>query len=143
MTRLKAELEGIGDFRHLMSVLPWATQDGVRRAINRGAAKVEGTARKKIMRGQKTGRVYGKHRASAPGEPPASDTGNLQTSIDIDIDTDGMGASVIAVAAYAAMLEFGTSKMAPRPFLHPSLEEQRNGIVRDIAKEINKALARR
>lgn len=68
-----------------------------------------------------TGAVYGKHRASAPGEPPAPDTGRLRnaTQADPDVKRDGQDyvGRVVANTEYAAALEKGTERMAARPFL--------------------------
>lgn len=91
-----------------------------------------------------SGRMYGKHRASAPGEPPAVDTGRLRGSISTNWSGSGMAkGSTEGVARgedgvgqpdakedmftvvvgtnvpYASFLEFGTRNMAPRPFMRP------------------------
>jgi HK97 gp10 family phage protein len=82
-----------------------------------------------IARGTKTGRLYTRngiqHQASAVGEYPATDTGELIASIAVEIDADKLGASVQATAPHAEYLEFGTSKMRARPFLQPSAEATR------------------
>jgi HK97 gp10 family phage protein len=60
---------------------------------------------------------------SNPGQPPAKDTGALLASIYQKVDHD-IKRDVIVIGAeapYAASLEFGTSKMSPRPFLRPML----------------------
>lgn len=82
-----------------------------------------------------TGAVYvrdGKmHRASAPGQPPAKDTGTLQSSIEYKVTKDGETISGLigSSADYAIYLEFGTSRMAARPFLRPVLENNKEEIV--------------
>jgi len=75
-----------------------------------------------------------KHTASAPGEPPAVLTGRLRASITWDfssaIKTVKIGSSnqlmrnpempVVGVPVnYAVELEYGTDKVAPRPFMRP------------------------
>lgn len=79
-----------------------------------------------------TGRRYGRHIASSPGEPPASDTGRLKSSIVVRVEPDPDGAGykgVVAVATkYAKWLEYGTVKMAPRPFLRRALANRREAI---------------
>jgi len=68
-----------------------------------------------------TGRIYGKHQASAPGEPPAVDTGRLRNATQADTqvrrDGDDIVGRVVANADYAHALEAGTERIAPRPFL--------------------------
>jgi HK97 gp10 family phage protein len=59
-------------------------------------------------------------RASLPGDPPAPDTGQLRNSIDYEL-TSETTAHVGTNSEYAAPLEFGTSRIAPRPFMRPSL----------------------
>lgn len=47
------------------------------------------------------------------------DTGELQSSI--SVYTEGDRAEISANTDYASYVEFGTSKMAPQPYLVPSL----------------------
>ena len=101
------------------------------RLIARAAMMVEGRIKESIQRDAKTGRTYGKHQASAPGEPPATDKGQLVSSIVMSVESDNKGEVVgiiRASAPYAAHLEFGTSNMAPRPYMQPGLESQRRKI---------------
>lgn len=62
---------------------------------------------------------YRSHRASAPGEAPAMDTGQLVNSIGVS-KRGWMTVAVTAHTPYAMPLEFGTRKMAARPFFRPS-----------------------
>ena len=66
---------------------------------------------------------YGNHTASAPGESPATDTGRLASSITNGLGEDfaGLFAVVGTNVVYAPFLELGTTRMAPRPFLRPSI----------------------
>lgn len=60
------------------------------------------------------------HTASAAGETPAVDTGVLRSNVIIKADPDQLGADVRSNADYSSHLEFGTSKMGARPFMHPA-----------------------
>lgn len=86
---------------------------------------VTNRAQKKILtRG--SGRKYGRHQASAPGEAPATDTGTLVNSAETEIQKDNKNqifGILSFIALYARWLEFGTRFMAARPFLLPSLDE--------------------
>jgi len=70
------------------------------------------------MQGARSGRRYGDHRASAPGEKPARDMGTLVGSVGVQSKFNH--AIVYASAAHAPHLEYGTRNMAPRPFLRPA-----------------------
>lgn len=96
--------------------------------VNATAHEVEARANAAVQEGPKTGQVYGAHQASAPGEAPATDTGNLANSIQAQM-TGPLAAEVSVGAEYAAALEFGTAdgKIAPRPFLEPALDAARPG----------------
>lgn len=72
-----------------------------------------------------SGRVYKRHVASAPGQPPAPDTGNLRRNwrlMPIAITSSGKGDGIRIYlrmrsdVPYAMFLEKGTRKMAARPF---------------------------
>lgn len=70
----------------------------------------------------KSGRVYGSHQASAPGESPAIDTFEYGQSIKVISDSDGF-ATIGTDSELGPWLEFGTSKMAPRPHFTPAFAQ--------------------
>ena len=55
------------------------------------------------------------HVASAPGQPPAVDTGRLRASVDSVRPAGEPRVLVGTPVDYAPFLEFGTSRMKPRP----------------------------
>ena len=65
---------------------------------------------------------------SQPGQFPHMDTTALHDSIEGKVH--GWGSVVTASTEYASMLEFGTDKMAARPFMQPSLQEASTDISR-------------
>lgn len=78
----------------------------------------------------RTGRIYKKgktvtHQASAPGEAPAPDTGNLINSVFSGIIDRVRGAitgRIVVNKEYAAHLEIGTAKMRPRPYIASTIK---------------------
>ena len=98
----------------------------VGRAVDAATQIVRTAAVDMIQRSPKTGETYRRgnitHRASAPGEPPATDTGFLVSQIFAKVDADKLGGQVESRAPYSRFLEFGTVNMEARPFLFPALE---------------------
>jgi HK97 gp10 family phage protein len=80
---------------------------------------------KRLMSLPKSGILYRRgrvvHQASAPGQPPAVDTGTLTNSISFSFENPLM-ARIIINAEYASYLENGTARMAARPFIEPAVE---------------------
>ena len=119
-------------------------EGSLRALVGRAGNLVRNTAVTSINQGAASGVTYEKynprrtHTASAAGQPPATDTGFLVNNIVLDIDNNGLGANVESRADYSAFLEFGTSKMAARPFMQPALEENKPKINR-LAKQMIKA----
>jgi len=75
-----------------------------------------------------TGAVSGSgHIASAPGDPPNNDTGLLANSIVVH-RTGKLSAQVVSEAPYSAKLEYGTSKMAERPYMRPAAIQSKDEI---------------
>lgn len=95
------------------------------RTYRKGAIK----GRSKADRGSTIG--YKFHRASAPGEAPAVDTGVLMNSIRVQMTSDVEG-MVYTNTDYAPVLEFGGAKMAARPFLGPAGNAERGEHVKQI-----------
>lgn len=107
-----------------------------KRIVGQATDLVRNDVLKSLHGGFKGGITYTKynpnriHTASAPGEAPATDTGFLASNIYKDIEDNGMTGIVESRAPYSAALEFGTSKILPRPFMQPALEKNRNKIKR-------------
>lgn len=80
-----------------------------------------------------SGRIYGDHQASAPGEMPAIDIGNLIGSVQVEAEPGAAEAFVYTGAEYSAHLEFGTIHIAARPFMTPAVEQERTGFERRFA----------
>ncbi len=79
---------------------------------------------------------------SSPGEYPHRRTGNLQRNVDKhEAEIQGpflVGAVGVDLGKvdYAGHLEFGTSKMAARPFLRPSLLNNAEAIKQRIVSKV-------
>ena len=119
----------------------------LKRAVGSSAMVVRGEAVSSILSGNKSGRAYrrgGKtHIASAAGQAPANDSGTLASSISIDVDVE-RNAVVGKITAYAddgsggnygKHLEFGTQKMAARPFMQPALRKSKRKINQIFKRE--------
>lgn len=114
--------------------------------VEKTAINVQREAVRSIQRGPKTGRVYTRggttHRASAPGQPPATDTGALASSVQRVTSDDGMQAAVGTGLDYGAHLEFGTKDIEPRPWLYPALEKNRAAFKEGAGKIHKNAMGR-
>lgn len=114
------------------------------RGLHRGVEEVRTEAVTLMQNSPRGGRVYRRggvsHKASAPGEPPAPDTGFLMRSIGTSVDPETLVGTVSFTARYARALEYGTARMAARPFARPALANKIDDIQADIAAEISAAL---
>ena len=135
---------------HAKRVFTLATKANVS-AMKKAAFVVEADVKKHFtLLG--SGRTYGKHIASKPGEPPAVDTGILRASVMSEVKIKGseitgkVGPDIEHIkekteagtdVEYGLYLEVGTKNMQPRPFLRPALRRMKNKISR-VFKEANK-----
>lgn len=91
------------------------------RGVQTAALRGEAILKADILSRPGSGEVYGNHRASAPGQPPAPDTGRLRaaTQADPQVRNDGgdIVGRIVANTEYAAALEKGTERVAARPFM--------------------------
>lgn len=122
---IRMRLIGVGDLKARLRALPREVTREVDGALAIGARLVATDAATSLRTGPRTGREYLRpggrvHVASAPGEPPASDTGRLERSIRVR-KSSGLEYQIVASAPYSGWLERGTRKMDPRPYLKPAL----------------------
>lgn len=112
----------------LINNIPQVTaklQREAKRLVHDTAARIEAMA-KISFADSKTGRPYQKkgktHIASAPGEAPAVDTGQLTNSVQWEL-TGETSAVAGTNVEHGMHTEFGTVRMEPRPWLGPAFEE--------------------
>ena len=120
----------------------------VRKAVAATALEALTDVRRAIQGPPKTGREYPRgangekiHRASAPGEAPATDTGALVSSTyftKVDDYTSAIGSRL----DYAFWLEFGTLRMEPRPSWVPAAEKNAPRLEKRLARIISQAKAK-
>lgn len=83
------------------------------------------------------GAVSGKgHVPSLPGQPPNQDTGVLANGIETNLVAP-LKVEVTSNAPYAGELEFGTSKMAERPYMRPAVAKKRPEAVRLVRRAVD------
>tara|TARA_Y100001938_G_C7822861_1_gene297482 strand:- start:56 stop:505 length:450 start_codon:yes stop_codon:yes gene_type:complete len=142
---LKIQVKNLEQTLRKFNALDKDLKEPFREVVKGGAQFIRGEAIKSIQTGPKSGRLYEKynprrtHRASAPGQPPASDTGNLVRNIKVNQKNKDV-AEVQSNAPYSAFLEFGTSKMLPRPFLFPAFEKSKNKIVQAVFNRVKQKI---
>ena len=98
----------------------------VGKALAKSCAVVQREAQESMTNTQiDYSKVYYKHNKNI-GHQPAVDTGTLRRSITYSVDEKekvGRVGSVLQNPPYGVYLEFGTSRMKPRPWLKPALEK--------------------
>ena len=138
------KIENLGAFNKKLN--KHLKDNKIKQYVTRASMLVQNTAKESIMKGG-TGIEYKKyeptrnHRASAPNEPPASDTGFLVSQITMQVKTFANGSvegSIISAAPYSKALEFGTTNMTERPFMQPALEKNKRKIENMFKKGVLK-----
>lgn len=103
--------------------------------------KVQREAKLMINTASPSGKFYGNHRASAAGEPPKTDTGNLVRNIDVKASKGVVKVGIMTQKAkYGAYLEFGTSNMGARPWLKPSTDKSRDFISKSFKIALKRSI---
>jgi HK97 gp10 family phage protein len=103
-----------------------------------GADMIRAEAHRLVSAGSVSGK---NHVASAPGEPPNRDTGNLQAHMKTE-QTGPVEAEFRSMAGHAAPLEFSTSKMEARPSVRPARDKTAPKIRKRFAQQMNKLVKR-
>lgn len=148
MIRAGVEIRGAKEVGEAIRVFAQDIQTSIKSAVQATALEALTDVRKAIQGPPKTGREYPRgvngdkvHRASAPGQAPATDTGALVSSTYYTL-VDDYTAAIGSRLDYAFYLEFGTFKMSPRPSWVPAAEKNAPRLQKRIERVIAKAKAR-
>lgn len=117
------------------------TGKAVLQALYVTGQKVELEAERSITEGSVSGK---NHVPSKPGEPPNADTRLLDTSIETSIAAQNPPTvHVTSHAPYSTFLEWGTSRMAPRPYMRPALAKHKTDSVSATVNAVKNTAAGR
>ena len=143
MVSVNVKMKGFDKAIVKISGIGTGSQEIVRNVLETAGFKTQAVAVKSIINGPATGRIYERyrprrtHQASAFGQAPASDTGQLATSITVE----GVGTNLVSVGTnlpYGRYLEFGTNYMSHRQWLTPAFEVALAGIGKDAKLEFKR-----
>lgn len=127
-------VQGLEELFTTLEQLDGASKEALIDGCFAGALVLEGAVKITIEQSSHSGRRYRRgassHQASAPGESPAIDYGYLINSVASGRESNG--ATVYSNAEAAPHLEFGTARMAARPFMRKAVNEHNAEILTAI-----------
>jgi hypothetical protein len=143
---VKVEIKGLKEVQDAIRAYKGDISKQLGLIVNAAALEAVSDVRRAIQGPPKTGREYPRgrdkiHRASAPGQAPATDTGTLVSSI-YNEDRGRNAKAIGSRLPYAFYLEFGTFKMDARPSWIPAVERAIPKMLKRVELAIAKAKAR-
>jgi len=143
---VKIEIKGLKEVQDAIRAYQGDISKQLGLIVNAAALEAVSDVRRAIQGPPKTGREYPRgrdkiHRASAPGQAPATDTGTLVSSI-YNEDRGRNAKAIGSRLPYAFYLEFGTFKMDARPSWVPAVERTIPKMLKRVEIAIAKAKAR-
>ena len=142
MREISIKVENVKAVQDAIRLYGAKAERNISRVVDATALTINRDVKDLIDRGAKSGRLYRRrnieHRASAPGQAPATDTGFLLSSIYYERNTP-LSATVGSRLDYAYFLEFGTVRIEPRRAWLPATEKNREKFNRLLEEGIRKA----
>lgn len=134
-----ARMTGVDNAKRRIAAMSGAEKVAfVGQALFAGGESIKAEAQHLITQGAVSGK---RHVPSRPGEPPNEDTGHLRRNITVT-QIGPLHVRVSSNAHYSAFLEFGTSRMAARPFMGPAARAKRKEVVALVKRAISAATRR-
>jgi HK97 gp10 family phage protein len=136
------ELKNLGRLLKKLDQIQAGTVKAAEQVLTDAARQMRNTAEDK-MRQVSPGRFYKEHQASRPGDYPNVDTGALVNSLFFELNKGRLEAKFGTKGIpYARFLEYGTVKMAPRPFIRPSYNKHYKTVGIRLSELIDKVIKR-
>lgn len=128
----------------LLQKLVTENEEGMKRVLIGGANAIKEDARLSMALSPPIGVRYGDHVASAPGNPPRIDSGDLEKAVRVMKDPVMVGVPKSSGQGQKAVwMEFGTSDIEPRPFMKPAWErgipKLRNNVLKFLIRKAKEA----
>ena len=133
---VKGDRELVAAMKRAGALTDSETRKAVKETLVDGEAHI-----KRLLSQPGTGRLYGTHRASAPGNPPAVDTGTYRGSWRNRILASGAGlhgGEIYTTQERGPWLENGTARMAARPHAGPTAEHVRETLPKFVGAAIKR-----
>lgn len=149
MKDVKIEIKGLKEVQDAIRAYQGDISKQLGLIVNAAALEAVSDVRRAIQGPPKTGREYARgrdkiHRASAPGQAPATDTGTLVSSI-YNEDRGQYAKAIGSRLPYAYILEFGwfpNPEGTKRPAWIPAVERATPKMLKRVQLAIAKAKAR-
>ena len=125
-------VDGLNDILKKLESFEVDTNKAVDETVRLTALRVQRDAVSAI-RGPSSGRQYGNHVASKPGDAPNTDTGRLIGSIRMEHEKGSESARVGTDLDYGALLELEKD----RPWLNPALEKNIDKFDKTLSKVLD------
>lgn len=143
-TRGKTKVIGLASLEKKLANLPTPAKERVKVVLDGGGTLLREDMKSSMAASPATGKRYGDHVASSPGNPPRIDTSGLSNAIRKKKLEDGSISVGVFQEQYEAeqalALEFGTVFMEARPFATPAYIRTRPKIVKNVIKSLNNYL---
>ena len=141
MSKIGIKIQGVDELFADLKRLGSVSEEAVVDTINDLAMDTHSNAVQGIQRGPASGRTYKRgtvtHRASAAGEYPMSDTGRLASNVEFTVASKAKPQAEVGTnIMYGRWLEFGTSKMAARPWLLRSFLKAAEGVETELKAKL-------
>ncbi len=161
-----SEIKGLNEVVRKLEKLPQDTERSVQGVLVDSGNLIKNTVIDSIKFGGKSGKVYDwrrlkrgeqpdtlveirgrailakkrdtPHQASAPGQPPAQDEGDITGRLFVNSKKNMV--EFVAKGKIFRLLEFGTRVVAARPSIFPAVEKHRKKIVGDVRKATSRAI---
>lgn len=132
-------MKGKDRFLRRLRRLSPAAEAAAKKVLYVGSDRIKSDVFQSISTGSASGK---RHIPSRPGEPPNRDTGDLQRGLRVELRLEQLEADVISESPHSRPLEFGTSKMEPRPHMRPARDKNEHALQRLFAREFNSEVKR-
>jgi hypothetical protein len=139
-------ISGQNRIRRKLGAINTRVANASQKALVKDMARMDSDAKQSISGGSRSGKVYTRgsvsHQASAPGEFPKTDRGELVSGFFFNVSrkVNSILASLSNKSNHASYLEFKPSLMGGRPFMRPIFNKWKPTIEKNVLNAARAAI---